>query len=220
MQICAKDLCLGYGNEIIVDRLCFDIGGGSFVAVVGENGSGKTTLIKTLAGIIPAISGEIKISGGIGYLPQDDGFFKAFPATVTEIVRSGLISKPFYSKEQKKKARDIMDRLGILPLAKKSFGKLSGGQKKRVLLARALCTQAEILLLDEPAAALDPEATADMYKILDEINKNDGMTVVMISHDIPSALSLATHVLHIGKTVFFGTAYEYKSSGLAGGGEK
>ncbi len=221
MQIVSlSGVCLGYGSDIIVDGLDFTVERGDFVAVVGENGSGKTTLIKTLAGIMPAIRGEIKVQGGIGYLPQDNGFFDSFPASCEEIVRSGLVSVPFYSREQKQKAADIMDRLGILPLAKKSFGKLSGGQKKRVLLARALCTPSDVLLLDEPAAALDPAAAADMYKILDEINKTDGMTVVMISHDIPSALSLASHILHIGKTVFFGTVDEYIESGLAGGAKK
>ena len=216
MQIDAKGLCLGYGGKAIVNGLDFSFFRGDFVAVVGENGSGKTTLIKTLAGLIPKLEGTLSLPQGIGYLPQTDGSLHDFPASCEEIVYSGLVARPFISKSEKARAKAVMEKLNILPLAKKSFGKLSGGQQRRVLLARALVSAKELLLLDEPAAALDPASTKEMYELLDDVNKS-GMNVVMISHDIPSALSLASHVLHIGDKLFFGTVGEYKDSGLAGG---
>ena len=220
MHIDAKGLCLGYGGKAIVSGLDFSLSRGDFVAVVGDNGSGKTTLIKTLAGLIPKISGTLTLPRGIGYLPQIDGFTRDFPASCEEIVYSGLTARPFISKSEKARAKALMEKLNILTIAKKSFSTLSGGQQRRVLLARAYLSAKELLLLDEPATALDPVATQEMYEILTDINKKDGMTIIMISHDIPSALSLASHVLHIGNTLFFGTTEEYIKSGLAGGVKK
>lgn len=220
MQICAKGLCLGYNSNIIAKGLDFTVNRGDFVAVVGENGSGKTTLVKTLAGLIPAVSGELFVAQGIGYLPQGDNILQDFPASCEEIVLSGCVARPFYSKTEKVRARSVMQRLGILPLAKKGFSTLSGGQKRRVLLARALLSAKELLLLDEPESALDPHASKQMQDTLRTLHEQDGMTVIMISHDIPSALTLATHVLHIGSPAFFGTTDEYIKSGLAGGVKK
>ena len=220
MQIDAKGLCLGYGGKTIVSGLDFTVSRGDFIAVVGENGSGKTTLIKTLAGLIPKTGGSLAVSRGIGYLPQGDELMRDFPASCEEIVYSGLSAHPFISKSEKARAKALMEKLNILPLAKKSFGTLSGGQQRRVLLARAYLCAKELLLLDEPATALDPAATQEMYEILADINQKDGITVIMISHDIPSALLLASHVLHVGDTLFFGSTGEYVESGLAGGDGK
>ena len=105
-----------------------------------------------------------------------------------------------------------MDRMQIAQLAKRCYRELSGGQQQRVLLARALCATQKMLLLDEPVSGLDPKVTAEMYALIAELNRNDGITVIMISHDITAAVKYASHLLHIGDTVFFGTKAEYLRS--------
>ena len=177
--------------------------------------------MKTILGLQPPISGRILTGDGlrkneIGYLPQQTVVQKDFPAAVREIVLSGCQgrcgSRPFYSKEEKQLAAAAMDRMQIAQLAKRCYRELSGGQQQRVLLARALCATQKMLLLDEPISGLDPKATAEMYALIEELNRNDGITVIMISHDITAAVKYASHLLHIGDTVFFGTKAEYLRS--------
>jgi zinc transport system ATP-binding protein len=187
---------------------------------VGENGSGKTTLMKGILGLKKYTSGNIVYNvkkSEIGYLPQQTIVQKDFPASVYEVVVSGSLNKskfrPFFSKEQKRLARDNMERLGISNLAKKSYRDLSGGQQQRVLLARALCATGELLILDEPVTALDPIATKDMYNVIKSLNENNGITIVMISHDIDSAIVYGNKIIHMGnKMEFFGTTDDYIKS--------
>ena len=145
----------------------------------------------------------------IGYLPQQTVVQKDFPASVREIILSGCQgrcgSRPFYNKEEKKLAADAMEKMQITPLAKRCYRTLSGGQQQRVLLSRALCATRKMLLLDEPVSGLDPKVTAEMYALSQKLNYEDGITVVMISHDLNAALQYASHILHIGDRVFFGT---------------
>lgn len=124
--------------------------------------------------------------------------------------RMGL--RPFYNKAEKKEARELMEKTRITDLADRCYRQLSGGQQQRVLLTRALCATRKILLLDEPVSGLDPVATADMYQIINELNKEDRVTIIMISHDIGEVATYASHVLHIGQKVFFGTKEEYLES--------
>ena len=125
--------------------------------------------------------------------------------------------KPFYGKEEKELAERSIARMGLEALADRCYRELSGGQQQRVLLARALCATRRMLLLDEPVAGLDPKVTAEMYRLIGELNKKDGITVIMISHDLNAALQYAGKVLHIGHTVFFGTKEDYlKSEALSG----
>ena len=132
-----------------------------------------------------------------------------------EIVLSGCQAKcgwrPFYNAEEKKLAKENMEKMAILDLANKSFRDLSGGQKQRVLLARALCATGKLLVLDEPVAGLDPKVTAQMYELIASLNK-EGITIIMVSHDMEAALQYATHILHMGKKIFFGTREEYLRS--------
>ena len=102
-----------------------------------------------------------------------------------------------------------MEKMQITPLAKRCYRTLSGGQQQRVLLARALCATRKMLLLDEPVSGLDPKVTAEMYALIQKLNYEDGITVVMISHDLSAALQYASHILHIGDRVFFGTKAAY-----------
>ena len=215
-----QNLSLGYDSHAIVEGLNFSVNQGDYLCIVGENGSGKTTLMKTLLHLRAPIGGQILTGDGlkkneIGYLPQQTLVQRDFPATVREIVLSGCQSRcglrPFYGKNEKRLAEENMERMGISDLAKRCYRELSGGQQQRVLLARALCATQKVLLLDEPVAGLDPKVTADMYSLIEELNK-DGITIIMISHDIAAAVRYATHILHIGDTLFYGTKDEYLES--------
>ena len=216
--ITCENLSLGYDSHEIVGGLNFEVNGGDYLYIVGENGSGKTTLMKTLLGLNPLISGKIVFGGGmkknaVGYLPQQTVIQRDFPASVFEIVLSGFSGstgfKPFYSKAQKKAAFENIRKMGIENLKNRCYRELSGGQQQRVLLARALCATRKIILLDEPVSGLDSIATKEMYSIIEKLNREDNITVIMISHDISAAYKYASHILHIGAKCFFGTKREY-----------
>ena len=216
-----KELALGYDGNIILDHLNFTVNAGDYLCIIGENGSGKSTLMRTLLGLQHKVSGEILYEDGlerseIGYLPQQTVVQKDFPAAVREIVLSGFQGKcglrPWYTKEEKRLARKNMERMGIVDLADRCYRDLSGGQQQRVLLARALCATGTMLLLDEPVSGLDPVVTTEMYELIEKLNK-EGLTILMISHDMGAALRYASHILHIGDYVFFGTKEEYLASG-------
>lgn len=218
-----RNLSFGYDGHSILENLNFEVNSGDYLCIVGENGSGKSTLMKTLLGLHTPLGGEVLLGDGlkkneIGYLPQQTPFQRDFPASVFEIVLSGCLSRcgirPFYSRSEKALARENLARMGMAELAWRSYRELSGGQQQRVLLARALCATQRLLLLDEPVSGLDPVMTAEMYHLIANLNCKDGITVVMISHDIASALRCATHILHIGKEIFFGTREEYLQSDL------
>lgn len=216
-----SDLSVGYDSQAVISNLSFTVNPGDYLCIVGENGAGKTTLMRTLLRLIPPISGSITPGEGlklneIGYLPQQTAVQKDFPASVREIVLSGCQGKcgfrPFYNAAEKKLAADNMARMGITDLDRRNYRHLSGGQQQRVLLARALCATGKLLLLDEPVSGLDVNATADMYRLIKELNE-EGVTIIMISHDLEAAFKYASHILHIGSSIFFGTKDEYLSSG-------
>ena len=219
-QISCKNVSLGYEGQIVTKNINFEVNKGDYLCIVGENGSGKSTLVKALLGLLKPISGSINKAGDrIGYLPQQTEIQSDFPASVREVVVSGCagsVSSFFYGKKEKETALKCMKRMRIDNLASKSFRELSGGQKQRVLLARALCAADDILLLDEPVTGLDPAVTAELYKILKKLNHDDNMTIIMVSHDISSALKYATKILHIGHSqLFFGDNAEYLKSDAA-----
>lgn len=220
-QLICNNLALGYDGKKILDGLSFSVNVGDYVCIVGENGSGKSTLMKTILGLQSPIEGKILTCDGlerteIGYLPQQTEVQRDFPASVKEIVLSGCQGRcglrPFYSKAEKQLADSNMKRLGISDLQNKCYRELSGGQQQRVLLARALCATQKILLLDEPVSGLDSKVSLEMYNIIEELNKKDKITVIMISHDISAALKYASHILHIGRNMFWGTKQEYSES--------
>ncbi len=220
-QIICKDLSLGYDSNVIVKNLNFTVNAGDYLCIVGENGSGKSTLMRTLLSLQKAISGKLEFSDGLtsdklGYLPQQTFIQRDFPASVWEIVLSGRCSKegfkPFYSKEDKAIAMQNIKKMEIENLKNRCYRELSGGQQQRVLLARALCATTKALLLDEPVSGLDPMLTNQMYELINNLNKKEKITIIMISHDIESALKYATHILHIGKEIVFGTKEDYLNS--------
>ncbi|MBO4873392.1 MAG: ABC transporter ATP-binding protein [Lachnospiraceae bacterium] len=220
-----KNLSLGYEGHVIVKDLNFSVNAGDYLCIVGENGSGKTTLMKTILGLTAPLSGSVTTGDGlkkneIGYLPQQTLIQRDFPASVQEIVISGCQAhmgrRPFYGPAEKELAKKNMERMGLSGMADRCYRDLSGGQQQRVLLARALCATRKLLLMDEPVAGLDPKVTAEMYELIETLNRKDGITVIMISHDLGAALRYATHILHIGGKVFFGTREAYAASEAAG----
>lgn len=216
-QLTCNNLVLGYDSKIIINDLSFSVNKGDYLAIIGENGSGKSTLMKTILRLNKPISGTIQTGDGllpdeIGYLPQQTMVQKDFPASVREIVLSGCQSRcgrrPWYNKEEKLLAEQNMVKMGIIELADRCYRELSGGQQQRVLLARALCATQKMLLLDEPVTGLDPQVTEEMYDLIQTLHSS-GITIIMISHDIEAALKYATHVLHIGQDLFYGTRDQF-----------
>ena len=217
-QLICQDLTLGYEGQVILSNLSFSVEKGDYLVILGESGSGKTTLMKTVLGLRKPMKGSIATGDGlsrreIGYLPQQTSIQKDFPASVREIVLTGFQGqcgwRPFYTREQKQQAEKNMELMGIIDLKKRCYRELSGGQQQRVLLARALCATQKMLLLDEPVAGLDPNVTQEMYRLIEKLNKEYGITIVMISHDLRAALQFADKILHIGSDIFFGTRQEY-----------
>ena len=221
--ITCRDLTFGYESHAILEHLSFQVNAGDYLCIVGENGSGKSTLMRTVLGLQKPMGGTIAFGDGlveneIGYLPQQTAIQKDFPATVWEIVLSGCQAhmgrRAFYGKAEKALAAQNLERLGMTACRRRCYRELSGGQQQRVLLARALCATRKLLLMDEPVSGLDPRVTAEMYALIERLNR-DGVTIIMISHDIGAATRYATHILHLGGAeVFFGTRSQYTSSAL------
>lgn len=215
-----RDVSLGYEGHTVWEHLTFSVHSGEYLCIVGENGSGKSTLLKSLLGLLPPLKGVIQRSdtaGAVGYLPQQTQAQRDFPATVSEVVLSGFLSahgrRFFYSAAEKSQALMHMGKLGILELKDRCYRELSGGQQQRVLLARALCAAGELLVLDEPVTGLDPAAAQDLYRTLDYLNKKEGLAIIMVTHDLRSALPYATAILHAGHgSWFYGDTASYLAS--------
>jgi zinc transport system ATP-binding protein len=239
--ITCQNTAFGYDGQTIINGLNFTVKAGDYLCIVGKNGSGKSTLIKGMLCLLNPLQGEIIFCTGfkkenIGYLSQETAVKKDFPAGVFEIVLSGAVGsmglRPFYSAKEKRRALENLRYLGIGDLKERSFSELSGGQQRRVLIGRALCAGRgepqtlgakvrspmsaapaphRLLVLDEPAAGLDPLATVELYTLLQKINKEMGITIIMVSHDIEAAAQYATRILHLqNKQCFFGAPHEYK----------
>ena len=220
--ITCKNLSFTYDGKTAVKDLNFVVQQRDYLCIFGENGAGKSTLIKGLLRLKKPSTGSIGMENGlkakeIGYLPQQNVVQKDFPASVNEVVLSGCLNRlgcrPFYTKKEKAQADENLKKMGVEGLKNRCYRELSGGQQQRVLLARALCATKKMILLDEPAAGLDPLATQELYSLIHKINEELGITVVMVSHDIQSTVMYAKHILHLHHgQLFFGTMEEYQNS--------
>lgn len=217
--ITCRELSVGYEGNPIRKDISFIQEEGEYLVIVGENGAGKTTLLRTILGLQKPMGGELKLNdrltgGGIGYLPQRVTVRKDFPATVREVVLCGCRTKgwgiPGYSRKEKACAMENLSRVRMEEYAGRRLWELSGGQLQRVLLARALCAANGLLAMDEPVSGLDPEATDEMYQLVQRINREEGMAILMISHDLPQVLEYAERVLWVGEKTLQITVEEFR----------
>ena len=228
--LACEDVTLGYEHKPLLEHLSLTVRAGDYLCIVGENGSGKSTLLRSLLGLLSPLAGKIDCpaqrEGRLGYLPQQTPTQRDFPATVMEVVLSGFSNRRtrfFYTAEEKSATLINLGKLGVLELKDKCYRELSGGQQQRVLLARALCAANDLLILDEPVTGLDPASMQDLYKTLRYRNAREGMPIIMVTHDMETALREAKHILSFERRgCFYGTVGEFLSSpaGKRFGGEK
>ncbi len=211
-----KGIKLGYDKNTAIDKLSFEIGEHDFICIVGPNGSGKTTLIKGILGLIRPMAGKIIFNDirqkNIGYMPQETAVDPDFPASVFEIVLSGALNEArnFYDKETKRRAEKALELLGIGKLKEHSFADLSGGQRQKVLLARALVATKKLLILDEPSNNLDQKSKNELYEILRKLNAEQGIAVVMITHDLDHGNLIGDKILSLRDgAYFFGSTKDF-----------
>ena len=211
-----KNVSVRYGGVEALSGVTIDVEAGDYVGIVGPNGSGKTTLVRAILGLVP-FEGKILFGGGrrlfeftsgqhIGYLPQKmSSLDQRFPATAMEIVVSGVYCCKRFPKrlthEDYAAAVEAMKALGVEDLAGRNIGKLSGGQQQRVLLARALVHHPRLLILDEPTVALDSRSRESFYLTVEKLNKDQGVTVIIVSHDLETVRKYANKVIHLDREV-------------------
>lgn len=185
-----------YGEKTVLKDVTFQLDKGDFMGIIGPNGGGKTTLLRVILGLINPDEGEVRVfekspsivKDILGYVPQTTNFDTEFPIDVWKVVLMGRLGKlrfkPFFSKEDKRISKRSLELVDMWRYKDKQFSKLSVGQQQRVLIARALSTQPKILLLDEPTASVDEQVRKSIYKLLSELNNNNEITIILVSHDI------------------------------------
>lgn len=213
-----KQLSYRYEKDIVLENINLSVAKGAFLAIVGPNGSGKSTLLKLVLGLLKLQKGEIYLFGQeinkfknwdkIGYVSQKaNSFNTGFPATVYEVVASGLTKKlgllSFFKKEHSEKVLTSLDAVGMKKFKDRNIGELSGGQQQRVFIARALVSEPELLILDEPTVGVDAENIKAFYEMLDVLNKNKAITLVMVTHDIGTVSDKVSHVACLNKHLHF-----------------
>ena len=209
--ILVNDLSFSYDGRPVLEDVNLSIPQGDFVSVVGPNGGGKTTLLKLILGLLRPSRGEVHVFGlmpaearpRLGYMPQQAQLDPQFPATVMDVALMGRLGhgRPFgpYSKKDKEIVRAALDQVGLYDLHKKAFSSISGGQRQRLFIARALACEPDLLLLDEPAANLDVVMEGDLYELLQALNRK--LTVVMVSHDIGFVSEVVKSVICVKRKV-------------------
>lgn len=228
VSVRCDELVVQFGNSLVLDHVSLEIPSGAYVGIVGPNGSGKTTLIKALLGLAPKTSGRIELLGRpleqfndwrrVGYLPQFmPQTHRGFPARVTEVVAMGRLAAQRPPRRMRAADRAavsaILQELKISDWQHQEFGKLSGGQRQRVLLARALVSNPGLLILDEPTTALDPETRVVFYRLLGELNQQQGTTILLVTHESSTIGQYAQRLLYLDrKVVFYGGFGEFCQS--------
>ena len=224
--ITLRDVTIAFEGVPAVEHVSYQVNRGDYMVIIGENGSGKSTLMRAMLGLVHPCAGTVRYGDGlkrnqIGYLPQQTAVQRDFPASVEEVVLSGCINQLgarfFYGKNLQRKAHEKMALLDIENLSDKSYRTLSGGQQQRVLLARALCATDALLLLDEPVTGLDPGSTQELYGLIRNLNREHGVSIVMVSHDLHGSMADANKVLAVDRGVSFcGSVAEYRRRRLEG----
>ena len=204
-----QDVCFAYGGQEVLHNVTFAVPAQAFVAVVGPNGGGKTTLLKLLLGEIEPRFGDVRVLGDlpqavrrrVGYVPQTLPFDLGFPVCVRDVVLMGRVDRHRvgpYRATDRRAASEALARVGLSEFERRSFGALSGGERQRVLIAQALVSSPELLLLDEPTASVDPAATSRLHALFHELKRD--RTIVMVSHNLGAVTGHATHVLCVNRT--------------------
>ncbi len=224
--ISIQNLSFSYDKQKILDTINLQIQNKDFMAIIGPNGGGKSTLLKTILGILPSPLGAIKIFDEkpskklslIGYVPQNTNINTNFPIKVIDVVMMGHVGhkRPLigYSKEEISCALGALSQVSMEKYAHEKIGSLSGGQRQRVMIARALCANPKILLLDEPTASIDVDGQKQIYELLKVLNKT--ITIVVVSHDISIIMNYANKVAHINKTLTFHDISDQKPHAIDG----
>ncbi len=210
----ANKISLKYENHTVFKDLSFSLESGDFLCIVGPNGCGKSTLLKCLVGQIKLTSGKINFGNDfhqnqIGYMPQNPKFNDSFPASVYEIVASGSLNRiKLFESYPKQRIDDALKALNIQNLRKSKFSKLSGGQRQKVLLARAIVASEELLILDEPSNNLDYRSKQEFYETLKKLNQK--LTIIMVTHDLDHHNLVGNKILSLDpQHAFFGSTKEY-----------
>ncbi|PAF45920.1 ABC transporter ATP-binding protein [Helicobacter sp. 11S02629-2] len=200
-----KDLSFKYGSEYIFKDVSFDVEDKEFLGVIGPNGGGKSTLAKLMLGLLKPDSGSLKwnMEGKIGYVAQNTNINLDFPISVSKVVEMGFLRSTFFgvrlTKIQKECVEKILKDLKLYDLRNEKIGFLSGGQRQKVFIARALVSKPKVLILDEPTSNIDAKSQVEIYRLLKEINNTH--TIIVISHDISITLEYATRILHVNRAV-------------------
>ena len=229
-EVCLDKVSFAYESVTVLDSITITIPAGDFVVIVGPNGSGKSTLLRMIAGLLLPRTGKVRVAGEepgkaqplglIGYVPQNYGRNMAgFPATAEDVVALGLAAGARNRNLSRQGARHIVDHMldlvGAAEFRHRRIGELSGGEQQRVMVGRALAGNPQLLLLDEPTSGIDYTASGKIYELLGQLNKNLGITVIMVSHDLDNATCSASHVACINRGLcYFGTSGDFRSQHL------
>lgn len=220
------DVSFRYEQSTVLEDISLEVKEGEFWALIGPNGSGKSTLINIILGLLKADQGTVKLFGQnvdsfkqrerIGYVSQKSNSFNSgFPATVLEVVKSGLTRKvglfKSFSKHDEQKALEALRIVKMDQFASQNIGELSGGQQQRVFIARALVGEPDLLIMDEPTVGIDQKNVASFYSMLNELNREHGIAILLVTHEIDLVTELATHVACLNRSIHFhGVQSEYK----------
>ncbi|WP_171005410.1 metal ABC transporter ATP-binding protein [Bacillus sp. E(2018)] len=228
IAIRVDDLSFHYGDKNVLQHVTMEIKKGSFLGLVGPNGSGKSTLIKCILGLQKPQEGNVYLFGEkvnkfndwdkVGYVSQKaNSFNTAFPATAFEVVSMGLFGKVglfrFLKASDKKKVWEALRSVKMDQYAHQNIGELSGGQQQRIFIARALVSDPELLILDEPTVGVDTESSDSFYKMLKELHRENNMTLVLVTHDVGVMTNYVTDVACLNKQIHFhGNTKEFEES--------